>query len=257
MEIIMKKLSLVALAAAALFAVPASATVSLASVASVTVANSSSNMRFVRAPNGLSGNLISGTGTTASWASVGFTFGAGSLANALGSINAEMLADLSANTAAQALGTLQIQAFNAGSISFRSVSAIVLGGQTFAAGSNLLSYSFGSGLATLAGSGRSGSINVAGTAGDFTVSSDFLDFAAVGEHDFAVMLSGLSANLGFTAGQVLNGFTGTGNMQFNTNVGASVIPGIPEPANWLMLIMGFGVVGGLARARRSTLIAAA
>lgn len=251
----MNKFSFVALVATALVAVPASATVSLASVASISA--NGNNVRFVRNAAGTTANLVSGTANTASWTGVDFRFGAGQLATTLGTFGAEMFLNLTANSAATTLGSVRIQAFNSGTISFRTLSEITLGSSTFAAGSNLLSYSFGDNLAALAGSGKSGSVSVAGAAGDFTVSSDFLNFVPVAEHDFSIGLSGLSVNLGHPAGQVLNNFTGIAAMEFNTDVGATVIPAIPEPANWLMLITGFGLVGGLARVRRSTPVSAA
>ena len=34
------------------------------------------------------------------------------------------------------------------------------------------------------------------------------------------------------------------------NQGGTVIPGVPEPATWAMLIAGFGLVGAAARRRR-------
>jgi len=42
------------------------------------------------------------------------------------------------------------------------------------------------------------------------------------------------------------------NLRFGL-AGQVTVPGVPEPANWAMMIAGFGLIGGTLRARRSSL----
>ena len=57
---------------------------------------------------------------------------------------------------------------------------------------------------------------------------------------------------GFSSRAIKNTGIGTvGTVAFNNGaVAVPVAPGVPEPASWALLILGFGGIGGMVRMRR-------
>lgn len=88
----------------------------------------------------------------------------------------------------------------------------------------------------------------------------WFDFGAGGVDRFAVR--GIDAALGldaddptaFVTGLKFAGF-GPVTVTMSPYSESSGVPGIPEPASWAMLILGFGLVGGMARRRKVALSA--
>ncbi len=120
-----------------------------------------------------------------------------------------------------------------GTISFHRVSDMA----------NLLTLNFTH--ATLAGAGGSGALfGTQPGGGTVTYTSDFLDFTGQTAGDFAVGLSGITP--GFSAAAWTADSVGT----FASD-SANIGNGVPEPATWAMMIIGFGGVGALMRRRRT------
>jgi hypothetical protein len=120
-----------------------------------------------------------------------------------------------------------------GTVSFHRVSDMA----------NLLTLTFTN--ATFVGAGGSGA--VFGTqpgGGTVTYTSDFVDFTDQTSGDFSIGLSGITPN--FSA----NAWTADSVGTFASD-SANVGNGVPEPATWAMMIIGFGGVGALMRRRRA------
>lgn len=111
-------------------------------------------------------------------------------------------------------------------------------------GANLLTLSFTG--ATLAGAGGSGALFGSTPGGTVSYTSDFLDFTGQTAGDFSLSLSGISPDFGasFWSGDSVGTFAS------DTGGGGNVVP---EPATWVMMILGFGGVGALMRRRREAL----
>jgi hypothetical protein len=119
-----------------------------------------------------------------------------------------------------------------------------LNGFHLVAGENLLSGTFSN--AWIQGAGGSGSTNVTiGNGGSASYTSDIVGFANViaGSQEFAFNLLSTTPSFGAAAGQGLTSFRSNGGGNFAAN-------GIPEPATWALMIMGFGGVGALLRSNR-------
>lgn len=251
-------LGVVALAATA-SAVPAAAVV-------ITFANFSAgpggaNVRWVNAA-GNTNAVFYTTATNSSTAPgsriVSFTFLQNAF-NSVGAVNALWsLNGAVTNTAATVAGSVITQRNIAGSFSFTSTSAITLGSTVFAAGSNLLSGTFTN--STIAGNrgGSSAGFNGSTPASSITYTSDFLTFVPGSNYDFAMSLSQIAPLLNAlpTAGtptRALRTFRAVATGQFSSD--PAPIPNVPEPAIWMQLIVGFGLVGVGARRRKNVVAA--
>ena len=156
---------------------------------------------------------------------------------------------------AAALGPFLLQDGIGGSFSFTTTSSLQVGSTFFAAGSNLLSGTFGG--ASILGGGAAGTLGASTPGGDTVVfTSDFLDFGAVTDRDISLSLAAISPALArLNAGAALSGFTATGSGSFSSD-GAPALaypptPGVPEPSTWAMTLLGFGLLGAGVRRRRS------
>ena len=240
-----------ALSLAALMGTAHAATV----FANTTTLASGSN--FIWTNNGLgnsgSGGTLTGSGTTA------FSFE--NLSSAL-----NMLALLPANFAltASTAGTpatfsgspnnLWAQTGLSGDFSytFAGATGTKIGGITLTNGENLLSGTFSG--AWIQGNGGSGAMNLSVSNGGSMSFSSAVDPAiAQGlTPEFAYTLLNVAPAFGAaSSGAALESFTGKGDGEFSL---AAV--GVPEPATWAMMIVGFGGLGGLLRGRRRQAFAA-
>ncbi len=113
---------------------------------------------------------------------------------------------------------------------------------------NLLSGTFTD--AWIQGNGGTGSINLSvGNGGLFnSLTSDFEQFTNLtpGSQEFALNLLGVTPAFGANAGKALKSFRANGGGNFSFEAG------VPEPATWGLMIMGFGGVGAMIRRRRQS-----
>lgn len=259
----MKKIGIlvVALGAATLgISVPAQAAIiTFATMAPLTA----DNLYFKNAAaDGKSANasmfsIATPTATTAGSALVGFSFinlnsqltSAVSNVHALFTFNGSVL-----NTPATALSGFLIQPGINGSFSLVTTSAITVGSTTYASGSNLLSAIF----TDVSFSGRSGATSgaVGGdniNGGSLTYTSDFLNFATGAGLDTSFNLSAIAPTPSRATGgtYALKSFASDAGGSFSADPSPNITASVPEPATWVMMLAGFGMIGfGLRNRRR-------
>ena len=163
-------------------------------------------------------------------------------------------------TPASTVGPFLLQDGLSGSFSFVTTSAISFSNVFFAAGSNLLSGTFGGG--SIFGSGATGALGASTPGGDsLTFTSDFLDFSAVTDSDMALSLADIGPVLArLNSAAALSSFAATGGGTFSSD-GAPALAypptgSVPEPSSWALIILGFGALGARLRWRRSGVAAA-
>jgi len=167
--------------------------------------------------------------------------------------DSRLAVDFISTSGTTGLGTDRIQTFGNGSITILRTTAALEG---LNSRTNLLTVNFTN--AELDASQGSGSFTFKSNADSaITYTSDFLDFGNIASADFSFSFSGanpsFSANLGSSGASTR--FSGTGT--FGSNPEPATI-GVPEVSTWVMLFLGFGVVGAMMRAgrRQKTLYAA-
>jgi hypothetical protein len=129
------------------------------------------------------------------------------------------------------------------------------GSFTVVPGENLLSGSFTN--AWIQGSGGSGSMNVTignGGSASFTSAVANLSGLVAGSQEFAMNLLAVTPHFGATAVldaqhhiigyKAMNSFRASGGGNFAAE-------GVPEPATWALMILGFGGAGAMLRRRRT------
>jgi PEP-CTERM motif len=143
-------------------------------------------------------------------------------------------------------------------------------GVTLTTGENLLSGTFGN--AWIQGTGGTGDADAttspdAAIIGTVNASSDLVSFGSPFDFDFSFTLTGIASpglkpglpgctgNGCFTDGSSYNNFSAGGSASFAAD--SVNLPGVPEPATWSLMILGFGGAGALLRNRRRTVAVAA
>lgn len=256
----------VGILAAALFAGPAQAIVT--TFASFTNIGSSTNLRWVVSDNDAGGNF-SRNATFYTTQDFGSTEPGTSLVQF--SFLQPQLAPLVFNTLANftltgsvtsTIATLQsgllVQNNLTASFSFRSLTPIFIDGTEFAPGSNLLSGSFSSGVLAGVRNSNSGGISAADPFASITYTSDFLTFSPFSSNDsLALSLTSISPRLNalnaaedimLTPTRAVRSFRAVAQGDFSSDPAPEPVP---EPATWGMLIVGFGMVGFVARRRKA------
>jgi hypothetical protein len=257
----MRVLTTAAIALAATLAAAAPASAVVTTFASFGPGPGGANVRFVNAgsnSNAVFYTTATSSGTTQAARRVSFTF-LQSAFNAIGAVNANWtLGGTVINTIATINGVNIQQSNIAGSFSFISTSAITLGSTTYAAGSNLLSGTFTN--ASIQGVRNSSAAGFTGATPISSISytSDFLTFVPGSSYDFAMSLSQIAPTLNalptnLTPSRALRTFRAVAGGQFSSD--PAPIPNVPEPAIWLQLITGFGLVGLAARRRMAEVAA--
>lgn len=249
----------IALAATLAAAAPASAVVT--TFASFGPGAGGANVLFVNAgsnSNAVFYTTATNSGTVPAQRNVSFTF----LQNAFNNVGAVtalwQLSGTVINTVATINGNTITQSNIAGSFSFISTSAITLGSNTFAAGSNLLSGTFTNSSISGARNGTAAGFSGSTPTSSITYTSDFLTFVPGSNYDFSISLSQISPALNAlptngTPTRALRTFRAVAGGQFSSD--PAPITNVPEPSVWVQLIAGFGLIGIAAR-RRKTRVAA-
>lgn len=156
----------------------------------------------------------------------------------------------------RALGEAFLQ-FNAGKYEYGTNAAGVLttgstntgyantpgGFEVYSAGGQ--TYTYGALLATLTQGGTSTTVQVFPTNGKTGVGSSNPDSIFV----YGGTLTDLFGTVTTGAGTLSLSVADTG---YFDNAGSFSVTSVPEPAAWLMMIVGFGAIGAVARRRRST-----
>lgn len=148
-----------------------------------------------------------------------------------------------------------------GTQEYRTVSAININNRSFAAGSLLLGVDYTDGYVTRtsdqgnAGAGTGDNSDITYDFTNVNYRSDFVGFGNQGSpSERAVSMSWTGVN--DVSGQP-GAFRGTSSGNFASNP-FPLIPAVPEPATWAMMVVGFGAVGSAMRSarRRKALVAA-
>ncbi|HEV2363672.1 MAG TPA: PEPxxWA-CTERM sorting domain-containing protein [Caulobacteraceae bacterium] len=141
-----------------------------------------------------------------------------------------------------------------GTFSFVSTSAFTVGGKSYAAGTNLLSGAFSG--AEILGQGSAGvtkdSVLSGGTV-TFTsgIDSSLLSFSGAPGSDRGFSLELTSTTPIYAKqGHVLRSFSADSTGSFSATLSRGGGQGIPEPAAWSMMLVGFGLAGYALRRRR-------
>jgi hypothetical protein len=231
-----------------------------------------SNMRWVNNGNGSNGTggsvfSVGSSSVTAPAASrnVNFSFLVPGLSPVATNITAVMTWNGSTNPVELATltgPTLLTQGGINGTFSFISTSAITVNTTVYAAGSNLLSGTFGD--ATIIGNqgGSTADFDADTTIGQtLTFTSDFIDFSGTTNSAFALDLANIRSTLSaLLVGQppttALRTFRTAAGGEFGAE-GDLIVNGIPEPQTWGLMVVGFGMIGMQVRRRnRRTTVSA-
>lgn len=153
------------------------------------------------------------------------------------------------------IGDLWSQHFTGGTVSFTSTAAFTLGSTVYAAGSNILSLTFIGGEVSARVPGTAGNALVSIPGDGFSnVTSDFLSFPPTQLTDFSISLANVIPGFTFTPGG-LGGQANARFQNFTARGSGDFTATVPEPGTWLMLLVGFGMVGFAARRRQTTVAA--
>lgn len=165
-----------------------------------------------------------------------------------------LLAATTPGTVAELNAGNYTQASFAGSMSFLSTQDITVNDTFFAAGSNLLTVAFTDAAITGRQLGSSGALAGSTTGGaNILYTSDFLDFSLVQNSDFALNLTSIQSVLfavssAGTPVRALRSFRAVAGGSFASDP-APIIPSVPEPEMWGLMVVGFGMVGVQVRRR--------
>jgi hypothetical protein len=253
----MAKISAIAVCAAfsgALISTSAQAVVT--TFASFSPLAGGSNVRWQNsdgAANGTGGSFYSigsWSSTAAAARAVSFSFFQPSLASQVNGVTAlfSMNAAAPSGNGVSLNNNVLTQGGTAGSMSFISTSAITINDRVYAAGSNLLTATFGNSSIAGARLGTTASFTGSDGAGDNVVfSSDFLDFTNAFDSDFNIAMTGVFSGLqatptGASPNSALRTFRATAGGSFSTDMG-DVVPPLPEPDSWALMVIGLGLVG--------------
>jgi len=143
-----------------------------------------------------------------------------------------------------------------GTFSFISTEAFTDAyGTTYGVGTNLISsqLAFDGALFSGKNGGTTGALNDSTLSGStINFSSDVLNFSQTVQRDFSLSFSSISPSLSETgtgANTTIRAFRTTGGGLFSSDP-APLVNGVPEPASWMMMMVGFGAVGSMIRTSR-------
>lgn len=136
-----------------------------------------------------------------------------------------------------------------GSFAFKYTgsAAVTAYGTTFNTGANLLSGTFTNGWLSVGGTSGGFADSFGLTGGTVTLASAIIPVNKLSDGDLAFSFTGV------TPQAAIIGANGTRQLKdFRASSGATFsAAAVPEPGAWAMMILGFGVAGGVLRVRRS------
>ena len=141
-----------------------------------------------------------------------------------------------------------------GSFSFvyTGASPLVVGSHTFLTGANLLSGTFSGAEIIGPSDGSTGSVQDAIlSGGSVSYTSDIVQFSSTGDKGLSLALTSVLPFFGANPGNALSSFTAVSNGSFASELNGGGGGGIPEPATWAAMLLGFGGIGLAARRARS------
>jgi hypothetical protein len=203
-----------------------------------------------------------GSATTASATTVGFKFlGAVDGFPQLGTVqDAQFMLSATSTSAAMRFGSELLQIFETGSMSFKLPTPLYkldqLGHHVGGPLENLLTVNFTNAVLSARAGGTA--LDLSGSTPNSTISftSDFKKFTKADwqtNFDFSIAGSAASTGIGIVAvDPSLTNVTGSHSFASfrSTPVGSFGASAVPEPANWGMMLAGFGLMGGLLRRTR-------
>ena len=134
----------------------------------------------------------------------------------------------------------------AGTTSFTSVAPVTFNGHT---GTNLLTAAFTGGAFTGLVGGSAASYVNSQPPSAVTFTSDFLDFSQTTARDISIAINAINPSIGGGPGG-LGDFSGSASGLFGADLSSGAGNDIvPEPAAWVMMVAGFGLVGVMTRRR--------
>ena len=265
----LKKIAAATLAAGTMFAIATPASAVITTFASFSPLGSAANVTWTNSgganANGTGGTIAQvPTSNVIASRQVKFSFVGNSLTPFFSGATANFTLNASAPSGnpAQSLGNFLLQDNIAGSFSFTTTAPVTIGITTYAAGSNLLTATFGGTAISGQRNGNTASFTGSTAAGDtLTYTSAFLSFSNVNDSAFSISLDSVLAALqavptNGTPTRALRNFRAVASGTFSTDP-APIVTAIPEPAVWGLMIVGFGMVGFQARRRnRGTAVSA-
>ncbi len=248
----MSNFKITAVALGAALAVVAGAQANAATFADYSAFSNDANLAWTQ-----SGDFASGTLATTGVGGVAktyFSFLDPSL-SALSNLGANftLTATGSASDPAQTLFGQIVEPNLSGSFSFiySGSAPLTVGSHTYTTGANLLSGTFSGAEIIGPAGGSTGSVQDAILSGGaITYSSDFLQFSSTGDKGLSLELTSVLPSLNAFGGDSLNDFSGVSTGSFAADIsGGGGGGGVPEPATWTMLLVGFGAIGASLRRR--------
>ena len=253
----MKLLGMTALAVGAVASLLAAAPSQATTFADYSAADSFNNIQWTQSDLA-TGGVLSATSASGDTAPVYFSFLTPALAS-LAHLQATFRFTGTApdGSPATSLAGLLAQPNLAGTFSFTyaGLADLTADGHVYHTGANLLSGTFGGAYIAGPNNGSSGStFDATSSGGSVSFASDFLTFMGVGDRSFSLSMTSIADPLNAGAGQSLDSFGAVSTGSFEAAIGGGGGQGgVPEPASWALMILGFGVIGATLRRRRVAL----
>ena len=246
----MKRHTTIALVVSA--ALGAAASAHATTFADYSAASSDANVAWTQSADLASGSLAT-TGMAGSADTV-FSFLSGPL-SALTDLQALLTLSASAPASDPAVfaGGQLIEPNLSGSFSFiyEGAAPLHVGTHTYLTGANLLSGTFSGAEIIGPANGSTGSVQDAVmSGGTVNFTSDFTSFSPIGDKGVSVEMTSVLPSLSALAGSSLSSFSAVSTGSFAATLVGGGGGGVPEPATWAMMFLGFGGVGVLARRAR-------